>query len=124
MWLGGELQGIPADWSFTDAHREVALQVGTPYLLPHSVTIFCAADGASLYIGASDPERKNWPGWVDADPDVQLKIGANRYRLRARPLADETELVHVRLLFAAKYGGPARPVEGAPPVRFWQLVGR
>ncbi|MDP6377752.1 MAG: hypothetical protein QF921_18485 [Pseudomonadales bacterium] len=124
LWLRGEARGHPEDWSFTDEHREVSLQVSTPYFLPHSVTIWCAADGESLYIGALDPEAKNWPGWVDEEPDVKLKVGGDVYELHARPLAGVEELEPVLEAFSAKYEFPLTPAPGARPTRYWRLVAR
>ena len=122
LWLSGELQPAAADWRFTNDYPEVALQVVTPYLLPHSITIVCAADADALYIGARDPASKNWPNWVDQDPDVILKVGEHRYELRAEPIA-EADLAPVRAAYAAKYG--ARPQTGdGPPIRYWRLVAR
>ncbi len=37
---GGVIEEFPAGWSFTDEYREIAIEVSTPYLLPHPVTIW------------------------------------------------------------------------------------
>jgi len=63
MRLPGEVTPTPSDWSFTDDHPEIAIEVRTPYFLPHSVTIACGSLDGNLFIGASDPETKHWPGW-------------------------------------------------------------
>jgi hypothetical protein len=123
MHLAGDPAPIPADWSFTAAHREIAVEVATPYLLPHSVTVWCAADGADLYLGARDPDTKRWPGWVDRDPDVRLGIGDAVYDVRLAPVDDATALERVRAAYAAKYELPASTGE-APPIRYWRVAPR
>ena len=43
LWLRGKLvEAALLDWSFTDTHREIAIEIHTPYLVAHSVTICCA----------------------------------------------------------------------------------
>ena len=65
LWLSGEVASeLPSDWQFANDYREIAVQVATPYLIPHSVTIWCAATGEALYLGARNPETKRWPGCV------------------------------------------------------------
>ncbi len=123
LHLSGDVAPFPDDWSFTDAHREVALEVHAPYLLPHSVTIWCAAHGGALYLGARDPESKRWPGWVDRDPDVRLRVGDAVYEVRLAPLGDEDRLADVRRAYAEKYELPP-PGPDAPPIRYWVVEPR
>lgn len=120
--LSGEpVERLPDDWRFTDAHPEIALEVHTPYLLPHSVTIWCAAADGTLYVGAREPETKSWPGWVDRDPDVRLRIGERVYEVRLTPVDDDdARLASVRRAYAAKYELPA-PGPDAPPIRYWAV---
>jgi len=122
--LSGEVAAYPDDWSFTDPHREIAIQVGTPYLLPHSVTIWCAAREGTLYLGARSPEEKRWPGWVDDDPDVRLGIGEAIYEVRLAPVDDPEEIASIRRTYAAKYELPETPPEEAPPIRYWRVERR
>ena len=42
LWLSGESKPFAEDWRFTDEHGEIAIEVSSPYFLPHSVTIWCA----------------------------------------------------------------------------------
>ena len=88
--LGGVDTPVPADWRFTDDDKEIAVQVHTPYLIPHAVTIWCAQVDGQLYVGASAPKTKHWPGWVDKNPDVHLRIGDKAYAVRLVPLDDPT----------------------------------
>ena len=124
LWLDGEVQAqLPTDWSFTNDHKEIFLEVATPYLLPHSVTIWCAEVDGILYVGARAPESKNWPGWVDARPEVSLEIDGRLYEVHLEPLSDPDVIARVAAAYGRKYnlsGGA-----GSEPVsqRYWR-VGR
>jgi hypothetical protein len=125
--LSGDVAAYPADWSFTDAHPEIAIEVSGIAGLPHSVTIWCAQQGGALFVGARDPESKRWPAWADASPDVRLKIGDAVYEVRLTPESDASTLERVRLAYAAKYALPT-PQPGAqpedppsPPERYWRV---
>ena len=120
LWLSGEQAGaLPTDWAFTDEHTEIAVEVATPYLLSHSVTIWCAQVGGTLYIGASVPDDKNWPGWVADDPNVRLKIGDDIYVVRLDQISDETEIAAVQQAYMQKYD--VESVGGGAPVRYWRV---
>ena len=123
LWLMGDTVPAPADWSFTDQIPEIALQVHTPYLLPHSVTIWCSSVEGKLFIGASRPETKRWPGWVDADPNVKLKIDGKVYEARLTPLTDANEVAKVQVAFQTKYKLPAPQPDAPPPSsRLWSVA--
>ena len=125
LWLSGDaVESPPADWSFTDAHREVALEVRSPYLLPHSVTIWCAFDGDRLYVAARNPDDKRWPGWVERNPDVRLGIGGAIYEGSLVRLDSADDIARVRRAYAAKYELPDPPPEGGPPMRYWAVEPR
>jgi hypothetical protein len=124
--LSGELTPLPADWSFTDAHDEIALEVSGLLGLPHSVTIWCATLDGALFIGARAPETKRWPAWADADPDVRLKIAGELYEVRLTPLDAAATIGQLQAAFAKKYAIPA-PEPGAPPPppsRYWSVGAR
>jgi hypothetical protein len=125
LWLSGEAAAFPRDWSFTDADKEIAIQVETPYLLPHSVTIWCASLDGALYVGARDPETKHWPGWVDRDPNVRLGIAGKIYDVRLAPLEDTTTLERLRAAYGVKYALPAPAPDAPPPsLRYWRVEPR
>ena len=120
LWLSGEeVSALPDDWTFTDDHREIAVEVSTPYLISHSVTIWCAQVGGTLYIGAAAPETKNWPGWVEDDPAVRLKIGDAVYGVRLDQLADDVEIAAVQAAYQQKY--ELETIGGGAPVRYWRV---
>jgi hypothetical protein len=124
--LSGEVAPLPADWSFTQAHPEIAIEVHGFLGLPHSVTIWCASRDGALFVGARDPESKRWPGWVDEDPNVRLGIAGKIYEVRLEPLADAEEVARLQPVYAEKYAIPA-PEPGAPPappVRYWRVLPR
>ncbi len=117
--LPGEVAPAPSDWSFTNDHPEIAIEVRTPYFLPHSVTIVCSEIDGNLYVGAQDPESKRWPGWVDDDPEVRLGIGDRVYEVELVPIWDAAQIALIRQASAAKYGTKYGGPEGGPPIRKW-----
>ncbi len=112
------------DWSFTDEHREIAIETRTPWLLPHSVTIVCAARNGRFFVGARNPEGKRWVRNVDRDPDVRLEIGGRVYEQRLAPLEDPADLEAAYSAYAAKYGWPETPPADRPPFRYFEVVAR
>jgi hypothetical protein len=121
--LSGDVAALPADWLFSAAHQEIAVEVSGFLGLPHSVTIWCATLDGTLFIGARDPESKRWPAWADADPDVRLKIGDSIYEVRLTKLEDAATIARLQAAFGAKYHLPA-PEPGAPPPppsRYWSV---
>ncbi len=127
LWLSGnESGGWPEDWSFTNEHREVFLQVSTPYLIPHSVTIWCAEVDGNLYVAAARAAEKRWPAWVDDDPEVTLKVADELYPARLAPLnvtRDADELSALGRAYQEKYRleGDGRP---NPATRYWRVLPR
>lgn len=120
--LSGEVVALPSDWSFTDAHQQIAVEVKGFLGLPHSVTIWCASLDGALYLGARAPETKRWPGWVDRDPNVRLGIDAKLYEVRLAAVEEPATLERLRAAYARKYALPApSDAEPAPPVRYWKV---
>ena len=118
LWLSGQPQPYPDDWSFTDEHLEIAIQVSAPYFLPHSITIICASFEGDLYVAAYRPQTKNWPAWVTDDPNVVLKIGENLYEGELTRVEDPLAIADVLGAYAAKY----RQTGSIPTsVWFWRV---
>ena len=117
LMLSGRAVAAPADWSFTDAHKEISIQVQPPHLIPHSVTVWCATVDGQLFLGARDPETKRWPGWVDRDPRVRLRIDGVLYDGRLVDVEDPARIERIQASYAAKYELPAM----APNVRYWRF---
>ena len=120
--LSGDVTAFPADWLFTAAQQEIALEVSGFLGLPHSVTIWCATLDGALYIGARDPETKRWPAWADGHPDVRLKIADAIYEVHLEPLEDAATVARLQASYAAKYHLPApEPGVTPPPTRYWRV---
>jgi len=124
--LGGNVvSDLPSDWTFSDAHAEIAVEVRTPYLIPHSVTVWCASLDGVLYLGARDPQSKRWPAWADRDPEVRVGIGEDVYEVRLVPLDDAATLERLRAAYTAKYALPSTPSSTAvPSTRYWRVEPR
>ena len=122
MRLPGEVAPTPSDWSFTADYPEIAIEVRTPYLLPHSVTIVCGMLDEMLFVGARDPETKRWPGWVDDDPEVRLGIGDRVYEVKLVPITDPALIARI-LQGASNNSGRAPPPDDVA-IRFWQVQSR
>ena len=123
--LPGEVAPTPSDWSFTNDHPLIAIEVRAPYFLPHSVTIVCGTLDGNLYVGARDPETKRWPGWVDDDPEVRLGIGDRVYEATLDPITDAALIARIRQGMATKYDRP--PSTGPSDdvaIRYWQVQPR
>jgi hypothetical protein len=74
LWLKGEPVTTPVtDWSFTDKIPQIKIQTETPFLLPHSVIIWCAVYDGNLYV--TSYRGRQWVENIIRDPNVRLKIG-------------------------------------------------
>ena len=125
LWLSGEPSPLPEDWSFSDAQREIAIEVRTPWALPHSVTIWCVAIDGELYVGASAPDfpkERRWVRNVRRDPDVRLAIAGRIYERRLELISDPARTDSVNRAFGRKYHYD--PDEDPDPVVYWRVVGR
>ena len=73
LWIKGEGVTTPvSDWSFTDKIPQIKIQTQTPFLLPHSVTIWCAVYNGNLYVTSA--LGRQWVENTIRDPRVRLKI--------------------------------------------------
>jgi hypothetical protein len=74
LWLKGEVVTTPvSDWSFTDKIPTIKIQTQTPFLLPHSVAIWCTVYNNNLYVTST--RGRLWVEDVIRDSHVRLKIG-------------------------------------------------
>jgi hypothetical protein len=93
LWLTGNLVTTPVtDWSFTDQAFTLHIQTHTAYLLPHSVTTYCATLNGHLYVGSSNPPVRHWNKEALADPHARLGIGDQMYDVTLVPVTDPAEL--------------------------------
>lgn len=123
LWLSGTSTGYPDNWAFTDDHREIAVEVATPYLIAHSVTVWCAQVDGTLYIGARSPEQKNWPGWVDTDPNVRLLVADSIYEAALADVSAAEEIADLEQAYVDKYAIASMQQQGAT-IRYWRVTPR
>lgn len=85
--------------------------------LPREIEIWFTAHDQKYYVMAEYP-TSHWIQNLRADPRVQLRMGGETAKARARVLSDESEsglVCGIRNLFKAKYGwGEGLPVELIP----------
>ncbi len=110
LWLRGERVTEPVtDWSFTGSHREIHVQTRTPYLVPHSITTYCALHGGDLYLfsayygGGAFPDGRAWNRHVLRDPRVRLKIGDRLFDRTVSHVTDPETRAAVHESFRSKY---------------------
>lgn len=90
LWLKGDVVTTPvSDWSFTDKIQSIKIQTQTPYLLPHSVTIWCAVSDGHLYVTSG--RGRAWVEDVVRDPHVRLKIGGQIFDRTMSLVTDPAE---------------------------------
>jgi deazaflavin-dependent oxidoreductase (nitroreductase family) len=78
---------------------------------PHTIEIWFAADGDTVYLLSGGADRSDWVRNLRADPHVGVRIADREWEARARIVSDADEDARVRRLLAAKYQGWR---EGAP----------
>ena len=123
LWLSGErVEEAVTDWSFTDAHPQVWIQVATPYWVAHSVTLVCSQIDGQLYVGARNPSEKNWVSYVESDPAVRLKFGEKLYDVVLEVIDDTAEQERIRAAYSAKYGWKHSDPSERPPMRYYRVV--
>ena len=110
LWLTGERVTEPVtDWSFTEDHLEIFVQTRTPYLIPHSITTYCAFYEGDLYLfsayyqGGVFPDERGWNRNVMRDPRVRLKIGDRVFDQTVSHVTDAETHEAVHASFVAKY---------------------
>jgi hypothetical protein len=102
LWLKGERVTSPVtDWSFTDKVQQIKIQTQTPFLLPHSVTIWCAVYNGNLYV--SSYRGRLWVEDIIRDPHVRLKIADQVYDRDLSVVNDPAEKAAVLQAKGKKY---------------------
>jgi len=110
LWHKGDLVTTPiADWSFTDKFETANVQTRTWYLLPHSVTTYCASYQGQLYLtsiyraGLTYPHGRSWNEDVARDPHVRIKLGDQLYDRTLTLVTDPAERAGVLAAKRKKY---------------------
>jgi hypothetical protein len=110
LWLRGERVTKPVtDWSFTDKIKQIKIQTQTPFLLPHSVTIWCVVYNGNLYL--TSYRGRLWVEDIIRDPHVRLKIGDQLFERTLSVVNDPVEKAAVLQAKGKKY-----PEWKVPPV--------
>jgi hypothetical protein len=90
LWLKGEIVTTPVnDWSFTDKVQTIKIETETPFLLPHSVAIWCAVYNNNLYV--TSYRGRLWVEDAIRDPHVRLKIRGQIYERTLSLVSDPEE---------------------------------
>lgn len=102
LWINGEPVTSPvADWSFTDKIPQIKIQTQTPYLLPHSVTIWCTVYKGNLYV--TSYRGRQWVEDIIRDPHVRLKIADQVFDRTVSVVDDPAEKAAVLQTKGKKY---------------------
>lgn len=102
LWLKGPRAANPVtDWSFTDKIQQIKIQTQTPFLLPHSVTIWCAVYNGNLYL--SSYRGRLWVEDAIREPHVRLKIADQVYDRDLSVVTDPAEKAAVLETKGKKY---------------------
>lgn len=110
LWLKGDLVTTPVnDWSFTDKIPTIKIETQTPFLLPHSVSIWCAVYNGNLYV--TSYRGRLWVEDIVRDPHVRLKIDGRLYERNLALVNDPDEKAAVLQAKGKKY-----PRWKVPPV--------
>lgn len=110
LWLSGDIVSEPiTDWSFTNEIEEIFVETRTSYLLPHSITTYCAVYEEKFYLfsayydGGEFPYARRWNQNVMRDPSVRLKINEDIYEQNLRFVTDDSEKIPIHNAFVNKY---------------------
>ena len=78
LWLKGNVQNFPADWTFADKYRTIMIETHPWYLIPHSVNISFMTSQGNLYLHVDYgppiyapggfPSGKSWTATVARNP--------------------------------------------------------
>lgn len=101
LWLKGDVQSFPSDWTFADKYRTIMIETHPWYLIPHSVNIsfvtvqgklYLHVDyGPPIYAPGTFPSGKSWTAAVARDPRVRLKFGNQVFDGKAFLVTDKAE---------------------------------
>jgi len=110
LWLSGRVEAeFLRDWSFNEEVEEIFVETRTWYGVPHSVTIWGAAEGGHFYLPSlyyADEEYPNARYWnrnVVRDSRVRVKIDDRIFEGTATLVTDKSEWNRVSEAFSRKY---------------------
>jgi len=120
--LSGTVQPVPTDWAFSDEFEDVQLE--TRPSDPYSVNIWGVADGARFYIASGRGLESTWAMYIEADPNVRLRVGEIVYELRAVRTDDPQDRVRFLAAVKNKYDGFEPDEEQAVAAVLYHLESR
>ena len=109
-----------------DRHEEIFIQTRTPWLIPHSVTAYCATYNDKFYLfsayygGGTFPDLRRWNQNVIRDPRVRLKIGEQLFDQALSYIDNEDIRTPVHQAFVDKY--PQWTSPGLENVHIFQVL--
>ncbi len=109
----------PEDWTFTNEHFTVAVEVRPED--PHSITTVCFVSEGKLYIPAQNGSEKEWTQMVLADPRVRVKVGDRVYPGLAKRVTDTKQIETLTHAAAKKYTQLADRSEPPPDVWVFRI---
>jgi hypothetical protein len=115
--VSGSEAPYPSDWSFSDQHDTIAVEVRPED--PHSVTTIAFVHDGHLHVPAMNGSEKQWTQMVRRDARVRLKVGDAVYAAKlVRVEAEDREPYFDSA--ASKYAQMAEAREqGETPEDIW-----
>lgn len=129
LWLKGDVQGFPSDWTFADQYRTIMVETHPWYLIPHSVNIYFVTDRGNLYLhadyepGGKYPDGKPWTSYVGRNPHVRVKLGNRVFDGKVALVSDPTDDSRLFEDFRKKYPrSPFSDYRRKPDVDFLHVI--
>jgi hypothetical protein len=101
LWLKGDVQNFPADWTFADKYQTIMVETHPWYLIPHSVNVSFVTSQGNLYLHIDYgppfyapgrfPSGKSWTAAVARNPKVRVKLGNQVFDGKAFLVSDKAE---------------------------------
>jgi hypothetical protein len=112
-FVSGEIvKGPVSDWSFTAGAKTLELEVSPD--APRSVTTWFVVVDDILYVPSASAAKKTWPGLVEKDGRVRVRIAGKIYELHAQRVVDPVMGKRLAEAVKEKYGvGDGQPVPDA-----------
>jgi hypothetical protein len=98
------------------------VQLETRPAQPYSVNIWATAAGEQLYVHAG-ANRSTWVEYIEADPNVRLRVNESIYELAASRVEDQTEFDRFSAAYEKKYGRRPRN-ESVAEAYLFRLIAR
>lgn len=111
--VAGEfVKGPTYDWSGVSAISTLELEVSPE--APRSVTTWFVVVDGILYVPSASAAKKTWPGLVEKDGRVRVRLDGKVYELHAMRVSDPAIGVKLSEAVTAKYGvGDGQPAPDA-----------